>query len=196
MPRMKSTRGNKSWRMKRSVLARRVAGAMKSAHLTEKRLTGALIAAAIILAVGAIVGAARPARAIANDAAANGHAPAVLMEARAASAAAPVDSGRPGPAAKAPAAPQAPVTVTGCLERDADTFRLKNTTGADLPKARSWKSGFLKKGSATIQVVDAPNSVKLPDHVGQRVTVTGMLVDRSMKVRSLRRVAESCNQAA
>jgi hypothetical protein len=196
MPRMKPARRKQSWRTKRSAWARRVTGAMTSAHLTDKRLAGAVIAAAIILVVGAIVGAARRPRAIANDAAVRVHANAVLTDERAVSAAAPVESGRPGPAAKAAAAPQAPVTVTGCLERNADTFRLKNTTGADLPKARSWKSGFLKKGSATIQVVDAANSVKLPDHVGQRVMVTGMLVDRSMKVRSLRRVAESCNQAA
>ena len=45
-------------------------------------------------------------------------------------------------AAKAP-----PVTVTGCLERTDEGFRMKDTSGADAPKSRSWKSGFLKKGS-------------------------------------------------
>ena len=91
---------------------------------------------------------------------------------------------------------QAPVTISGCLEQDDETFRLKNTTGDQAPKARSWKSGFLKKNSASIEVVDASNKVQLPSHVGQRVIVTGMLVDREMQVRSLRRVATSCNQTA
>ena len=102
------------------------------------------------------------------------------------------------PASK-PAAPMTPsvtaavpVTLAGCLERDDDTFRLKDTLGADAPKSRSWKSGFLKKGSASIDVVDAAHQLKLPDHVGQKVTVTGTLVDREMQVRSLQRVATSC----
>lgn len=90
-----------------------------------------------------------------------------------------------------PAAP--PVTITGCLERSDDTFRLKNTSGADAPKSRSWKSGFLKKGSAAIEVVDAPRTLKLADQVGHRVSVTGTLVDRQMRVRSLRRVSASCD---
>src|SRR5437016_369288 len=83
----------------------------------------------------------------------------------------------------------AAVTITGCLERNAEAFRLKDTAGASAPKARSWKSGFLKKGSATVAVIDAGNRVKLPTHVGQRVSVTGTLVDREMQVRSLQRVA-------
>jgi hypothetical protein len=87
----------------------------------------------------------------------------------------------------------APVTITGCLERADETFRLKDTYGADAPKARSWKSGFLKKGSASIEVVDAAHRLKLTDHVGQRVSVTGRLVDREMQVRSLQRVAPSCS---
>jgi hypothetical protein len=108
------------------------------------------------------------------------------------------------PAAKAPAVepvskavaqePDAPVTITGCLEERKDqTFRLKNTTGGDAPKSRSWKSGFLKKGSTSIDLVDASNRAKLQSHVGQQISVTGMLVDREMQVRSLQRVAESCD---
>jgi hypothetical protein len=86
----------------------------------------------------------------------------------------------------------APVTITGCLERDADTFRLRDTAGDNAPKARNWKSGFLKKGPAAIHVLDNGNRMKLPTHVGQRVSVTGTLVDREMQVRSLQRVAASC----
>ena len=102
------------------------------------------------------------------------------------------------PASK-PAAPMtpsvtaaAPVTIAGCLERDDDTFRLKDTLGADAPKSRSWKSGFLKKSSASITIVDAPTRLNLANHVGQRVSVTGMLEDGQMRVRSMRRVAASC----
>jgi hypothetical protein len=89
-------------------------------------------------------------------------------------------------AAKAP-----PVTVTGCLERTDDGFRMKDTAGADAPKSRSWKSGFLKKGSAALDVVDPARSLQLADHVGRRVSVTGTLVDREISARSLRRVG-SC----
>ena len=85
------------------------------------------------------------------------------------------------------------VTITGCLETDDETFRLSDTEGSDAPKSRSWKTGFLRKRSATVAVVDA-NGVGLPAHVGQRVALTGLLVDRDMRVRSLRRVASSCEQ--
>ena len=102
------------------------------------------------------------------------------------------------PASK-PAAPMtppvttaAPVTLAGCRERADDTFRLKDTLGADAPKSRSWKSGFLKKSSAPITLVDAPTRLNLTNHVGQRVSVTGMLEDGQMRVRSMRRVAASC----
>jgi hypothetical protein len=86
----------------------------------------------------------------------------------------------------------APVTISGCLERDDETFRLKDTSGADAPRSRSWKSAFLKKGSARVEVVDASKRLKLTNHVGQRVSVTGTLSDGEMQIRSLRRVATSC----
>ena len=86
----------------------------------------------------------------------------------------------------------APVTIAGCLERDDETFRLKDTSGADAPRSRSWKSAFLKKGSAPVDVVDASKRLKLTNHVGQRVSVTGTLSDGEMQIRSLRRIAASC----
>src|SRR4051794_16068325 len=95
--------------------------------------------------------------------------------------------------AKAAAPKVAAVTITGCLERDAETYRLKDTTGDNAPKARSWKSGFLKKNTATVEVVDAPKSAKLPSHVGERVSVTGVLNGREMQVRSLQRLSPSCS---
>ena len=87
-----------------------------------------------------------------------------------------------------------PVTLTGCLVQNDDSFRLKDTAGTGAPKARSWKSGFLKKGSASVDIVDASHAMTLTNHVGRRVSVTGTLVDREMHVRSLRRVAASCDE--
>jgi hypothetical protein len=96
------------------------------------------------------------------------------------------------PATEAPASTSAAVTVTGCLERADDAFRLKDASGADVPKSRSWKSGFLKRGPASLEVVDASNRLKLSNHVGERVSLTGTLVDREMQARSLQRVTASC----
>jgi hypothetical protein len=85
------------------------------------------------------------------------------------------------------------VTITGCLERSDESFRLTNTSGATAPTSRSWKSAFLKKRPATIEVVDTVKRLNLKSHVGQRVTVTGTLVDREMRVGSLQSVASSCS---
>jgi hypothetical protein len=98
------------------------------------------------------------------------------------------------PAAKATTPSSTLVTITGCLEQRDETFRLKDTDGTDVPKSRTWKTAFLKKGPAPIEVVDAANRLKLNDHVGQRVSVTGNLVEREMQVRSLQRVAASCSK--
>jgi hypothetical protein len=127
-------------------------------------------------------------KAAASKVSAAGVVPAVTAAADATAANAPATES----AAKASVLKSAPVTVTGCLEQNDETFRLKDATGVNAPKARSWKSGFLKKGSASIALVDVPKSLKLPSHVGQRVSVTGVLEDREMQVRSLQRVAASC----
>ena len=87
-----------------------------------------------------------------------------------------------------------PVTITGCLERNHETFELRDTSGPDAPRSRSWRSAFLKRSAASIEVVDTAGGVRLPSHVGQRVTVKGTLVDREMQVRSLQRVAASCDK--
>jgi hypothetical protein len=87
------------------------------------------------------------------------------------------------------------VTITGCLERSDETFRLKETSGDDAPRARSWKTAFLKKRSASIEVVDAPNRLKMSSYVGQRVSLTGTLVDREMHARVLQPVAGSCGSS-
>lgn len=86
-----------------------------------------------------------------------------------------------------------PVTIEGCLVQDDATFRLKNTSGEDAPKGRSWKSFGLHKGSKTLDVVDARHRLNLAGHVGERVSVTGMLDDKELQGSAIRRVAESCN---
>ena len=100
---------------------------------------------------------------------------------------------------RAPAVEPAPdtkvarVTIEGCLERADDTFRLTDTAGANAPTSRSWKSGFLKKRPAAIEVRDSVKRVNLASHVGQRVSVTGTMVDRQMSVGSLQRISLSCS---
>lgn len=84
------------------------------------------------------------------------------------------------------------VTIDGCMQRDNEGFRLKDTSGEDAPRARSWKSGFLRKGAAPVTLVDVAGAHALASHVGWRVSVTGALVDREMRVHSLRRTGESC----
>ena len=92
-------------------------------------------------------------------------------------------------------AAQAPerVTIEGCLMQQDETFQLKNTAGEDAPKGRSWKSGFLHKGAKTLEVVDPRHRLNLSKHVGERVSVSGMLDDRELQGTSLKRIAESCN---
>ena len=80
-----------------------------------------------------------------------------------------------------------PATIVGCLERDADTFWLKNVSGADAPKSRSWKSGFLRKKSSNVALVDrAGLSNRLSTYVGRRIETTGALTEREMHVKTLR----------
>jgi hypothetical protein len=91
---------------------------------------------------------------------------------------------------------KAPVTtLQGCLERSGDAFRLKDPSGADAPKARSWKSGFIKKSPAAVDLVDPSESLGLANRVGTRVSVTGTLVDREMMAHAIHRLASSCNAA-
>jgi len=87
----------------------------------------------------------------------------------------------------------ASITVTGCLERSNETFWLSDTSGTVVPKSRNWRSGFLKKRASRIELVDATHSLRLPVHVGQRVTATGALTNGDMQAHSLQRVASSCS---
>jgi hypothetical protein len=85
-----------------------------------------------------------------------------------------------------------PVSITGCLQKNDHGFMLKDTEGADAPKSRSWKSGFFKRSPSSVALSDTGNAAHLSGHVGQRVSVTGPLVDREMHVTSVHRIAASC----
>jgi hypothetical protein len=138
-----------------------------------------------LLAIGVMATAAR----MAHDPSASAPMTAPAKTAPAASAALMAATApAAAPAEKAAGARSQMVTITGCLERDDESFRLKDTAGADAPRSRSWKTGFLTKRRATIDVADATNRLKLQNHIGQRVSVTGTLIDRDMQVRSLQRV--------
>jgi hypothetical protein len=187
-------------RMKPPVRAKKAAHKKGTPRFTRALGTPAMIAlvfcvmgAAILLAVSRpspdVVASAAPSH---DTAAAYGHennkpaAPAASAATPHAEYVASRNVSEPEAAASATSPRKAaPVTITGCLEQDDETFRLKNAIGQDAPKARSWKSGFLKKGPAPIDVIDASHRLKLPTHVGQRVSVTGVLVGREMQVGSL-----------
>jgi hypothetical protein len=96
-------------------------------------------------------------------------------------------------AATASAASQS-ATISGCLEMtvNGDQFRLTDTDGADAPKSRSWKSGFLKKGSASVDLVDFSEVSLLRQYVGHRVVATGLLSGRQLRLRSLQSGGSSC----
>lgn len=109
------------------------------------------------------------------------------------SVAAPAHASAPTPVVH-PAATVEPVdtvTISGCLEYDGKSAWLKDTSGADAPKTRNWRSGFLRKRSPRIALVDAAGSASAYD--GRRVSVTGVLVDREMRVNSLKPAAGDCD---
>ena len=97
------------------------------------------------------------------------------------------------PAWTAPVEQVASVTITGCLEHDEETFWLRDASGAEAPTSRSWKSGFLKKRSSRIELVDAEHALRLTSYVGQRVSATGTLVNREMQTRSLHPLGALCS---
>jgi hypothetical protein len=88
------------------------------------------------------------------------------------------------------------ITMSGCLEAtvDGDQFRLTDIEGADTPKARSWRSGFLKKRSAPVDLVELSDPVGLRKYVGRRMVATGQLSGRELRVRSLQAAGTSCKE--
>jgi hypothetical protein len=167
------------------------------------------VAVAFVALVGVLLlaySASQPPMPDSEPAAAHVEAPSAPAPERARSAPAPVTEQKQRPAAEAVAPDEREpldgvttgpmptlVTLTGCLVRSDKDFRLNDTTGVNAPKARSWKSGFLAKRPASISIVPASSQLPLSKHVGERVTVSGTLIERQMQVRTLRRVSASCD---
>lgn len=155
------------------------------------------IAGVVIVAAGILVAAYRPAST--DETSARVEATASARQADAfesprTSSTAPDRSAVDAPASTARStAWPAPLTISGCLDRDGDSYRLTDAAGVGLPKSRSWKSGFLKKNASSITVVDGDRHARLQDHLGQRVTVTGTMVNREMQIGSMRLLSESCS---
>ena len=84
------------------------------------------------------------------------------------------------------------VSVTGCLQQADRGFVLKDTEGTDAPKSRSWKSGFMRRSNASIALSDTKSPARLADHVGERVSVTGPMADRALRVTSMKRLSATC----
>ena len=94
--------------------------------------------------------------------------------------------------AKAKVAAVPSITVTGCLERDDAAFKLTDTGGKEAPKVRSWRTGFITKRNSDLEVVEGSKKLKLRDHVGHRVAMSGNVSEREFKVLSVRHLAASC----
>lgn len=179
------------------------------------RIKGAILVAAVGVVALAVLAASRPADPVTRTAAFEAEpeeaaAPVVPVQRKTSRArkntpvktvaSAPVEVRKTtAAAAPAPAAPvagdeSAVVTLSGCLEQDDDVFRLKDTEGLNAPKSRSWKSGFLRKKAARVDVVDASNRLRLQNHVGHRVSVTGLLYEKELLANSVKRISNSCEE--
>jgi hypothetical protein len=145
-----------------------------------------LVAAVMVVAAG------RP-----SSTAANEQSVAQLAQSSAPRTATPAQTKSPAKS-QAPGAPKRDVqdlfatTVEGCLQAGNETFRLVDTAGEGAPKSRSWKSGFLKKETRSIEIVDATKRLNLASHADRRVAVTGVLDGGEMHARSIRRVPGEC----
>ncbi|MCA1563729.1 MAG: hypothetical protein LC804_26945 [Acidobacteria bacterium] len=88
------------------------------------------------------------------------------------------------------------VTLTGCVRNNGDrnSFVLTKVEGVAAPRARGWKTAYLLKRPGKVEVVAGATSVKVRDHVGRRVAVTGTMEQKGrtvLKARSIR-VISSC----
>ena len=84
------------------------------------------------------------------------------------------------------------VTLTGCLQADGRKYMLTDLEGAQAPKGRSWKTGYVTKKSKDMEVV-ATSGVKLGDHIGHKVSVVGVRNDTHLQARSIKQLAASCS---
>ena len=169
----------------------------KKPHVPPGIAQVAAVSVVVLLAVGAIIVVAQKATPAATASPAK--AVTVTAPAPAAKSTATVGAKKGAPAkaktangtGSAQAAPEI-VTITGCLEQKDDTFRLKDTGGSEAPKSRNWKTLGLTKHASTVELVDTSNRLKLGKHVGERVSVTGALVDKELQGKSLKSLTPSC----
>jgi hypothetical protein len=87
------------------------------------------------------------------------------------------------------------VTLTGCVRGvERNSFVLTRVEGSDAPRARGWKTAYLLKRRSNVEVVAGVPSIRLRDHVGRRVSVTGTLEQKDgaqIRARSVK-VLSSC----
>ena len=167
--------------------------------MTRRMTVAGTAALAILLATVQIDTSAQsktPAKAPATAAPAK-PAPAKAAPAKAAPAKAVAAKPVPAKVAAAPVAvvPVDPNTVTmiGCLESDGSNYRLADVQGNQAPKGRSWKTGFIGKKTKNIDLVGAPASLKLQDHIGHKVSVSGLKDDDThLKARTIKQLG-SCS---
>lgn len=97
--------------------------------------------------------------------------------------------------ASAAASNEDAVTLTGCLEAtvDGEEFRLTDTEGTSAPQSRGWRSGFLKKRPAPVQLVGLQDKTAALKLVGHRVVTTGLLDSRELNVRSITSAGQKCD---
>ena len=83
--------------------------------------------------------------------------------------------------------------VLGYYTLSASVLTLTDLPDGQAPKARTWKTAYVTKSSKDIEVVGATN-LKLKDHVGHQVTLTGVRNGYShLQARSIKHVATSCS---
>jgi hypothetical protein len=84
-------------------------------------------------------------------------------------------------------------SLTGCLENDGDHYKLTDLPDGQAPKGRSWKTAYVTKSNKAVEVTGA-TSLKLKDHVGHKVTITGTRDGEThVKATSLKMVANHCS---
>ena len=87
-----------------------------------------------------------------------------------------------------------PATLTGCLQAHGSKYVLTDLQGYVGPTGRTWKTGFIKKTPKDIEVVSESSTLKLKDHVGHQITVTGVQDHPvRMKARSITQLSPSCS---
>jgi hypothetical protein len=92
------------------------------------------------------------------------------------------------------AKPAADSTYVGCLRSEGDGQKLVLTEvgGKDVPQSRNWKTMFVTKKSAKLEVRPA-GTLALRQHVGQTVQVRGSRVDGRIAARSVKVVGTTCS---